>query len=626
MTAAAIAAHHRSAPALAAPTLAAEGGGSSAVPTRAEIPEKDKWNLADLYKTDAAWDADYTKAEGMVKQSKEMKGRAAKGPADLLAVLKHRDQTSVLVDRLFNFAHLNQDEDLANKPNQARFSRATDLANKYSEAWSWFQPEVLTIPPETLSSWMAKDKDLAVYKHALDDIQRMRAHTLSPREEELLAMSGDMSDAMSRTFSLFTNADMQFPLIKDESGNEVQLSPARFMAFLTSPDPRVRRDAFIGLHKTYKSYENTVGSLLAYQVKRDVFYARARNYKSALEAALYPDNIPVEVYNNLIKAVNNAFPLMHRYVALRKKVLKLKELHPYDLYVPIVAESSKKVPYDDGVKTILTALNVLGDDYITAMSNGFNSRWIDVYETKGKRSGAYCSGTYTCHPYLLLNYADTSHDRSTVAHEMGHAMHTWFTTHNQPIIYGDYSLFCAEVASTANEVILNAYLFDRATTKQEKLELINELLENIRTTVFRQTLFAEFERDIHQMAEAGQPLTPDAMQKVYHDLVQKYYGPDLVIDSETDSECFRIPHFYRNFYVYKYATSYAAATDIGRRIIAKQPGAVDGLMKFLKAGSSVYPIDCLKLAGVDMTTPAPVESCMKLFGEKLSEMEKLMAE
>ncbi len=608
------------------PLLAAEGGGGKAVPTRADIPEKDKWNLADLYKSDADWDADYTKAQGLIKQAKDMKDRGGKSGGDLLAALKLRDQTAIVVERLSVFASLNQDEDLDNKAAQARYARATDLANKFSEAWSWFQPEILSIAPETLTSWLDKSSDLAVYRHYLDDVQRLRAHTLTPHEEEILAMSGDMSDSMSRTYALFTNADMKFPMIKDEHGGDVQLSPARFMAFLNSPDPRVRRDAFIGIHKTYENYENTVGSLLAFQVKRDIFYARARNYKSALEAALYPDNIPVSVYDNLIRAVNDALPLMHRYIALRKKVLKIKELHPYDLYVPIVAESGKKIPYDDAVKTILTALNVLGTDYITAMSNGFNSRWIDVYETKGKRSGAYCSGSYTCHPYLLLNYANTLHDRSTVAHEMGHGMHTWFTVHTQPIIYGDYSLFCAEVASTANEVILNNYLFGKATTKQEKLELINDLLENTRTTVFRQTLFAEFERDIHAMAEAGKPLTPDAMQKVYHDLVQKYYGPELVIDSETDSECFRIPHFYRNFYVYKYATSYSAATDIGRRIIAGEPGAVDGLMKFLKAGSSVYPIDCLKLAGVDMTTPAPVESCMKLFGEKLSEMEKLMAE
>jgi len=607
-------------------SFAAEGGGGKAVPTRAEIPEKDKWNLSDLYKDDAAWDADYTKADPMVKRCKELKGSAAKGPAELLGVLKHRDQTYLIVDRLAVYASLMQDQDLDNKPNQARYGRAMDLYNRFSESMSWFSPEVLTIPPESLSSWMDKNKDLAVYRHALEDIQRMKAHTLSPREEELLAMSGDMSDGMSRTFSLFTNADMKFPTMKDERDNEVQLSPGRLMAFLTSPNPRVRRDAFLGMHKTYENYENTVGSLLAFQIKRDWFYARARGYKSCLEAALFPDNIPVSVYDNLIKAVNDALPLMHRYTQLRKKILKIDELHPYDLYVPLISESSKKVPYDDAVKTILTSLNVLGPDYISAMTKGFDSRWIDVYETKGKRSGAYCSGTYSVHPYLLLNYNETAHDRSTVAHEMGHAMHTWFTTHTQPVIYGDYSLFCAEVASTANEVILNEFLYQQARTKQEKLELINELLENIRTTVFRQTLFAEFERAVHQLAEQGKPLTPDLMQKTYHDLVQKYYGPALVIDSETDSECFRIPHFYRNFYVYKYATSYAAATDLGRRIIARQPGAVEGLMNFLKAGSSVYPIDCLKLAGVDMTTPAPVQSCMKLFGDKLAEMETLLSE
>lgn len=608
------------------PVSAAEGGGGKAVATRDQVAEKDKWNLNDLYADDAAWDADYAKAEGMVKQAGGMKGMAAKGGADLLAVMKHRDQTYVLVDRLAVYASLRQDEDLGNKPGQARFGRAMDLYNKFSEAWSWLMPEIVQIPAESLDSWLAKDPALAVYRHALEDIQRMKPHTLSPREEELLAMSGDMSDGMSRTFSLFTNADMKFPTIKDEKGEDLQLSPARFMALLNSPEQRVRRDAFIGIHKVYREFENTVGTMLAFQVKRDLFYARARGYKSCLDAALYPDNIPTSVYDNLVGAVNEALPTLHRYSVLRKRVLKLKELHPYDLYVPLVAESQQKIPYDSAVATILEGLSVLGTEYIGAMRAGFGSRWVDVYETKGKRSGAYCSGTYTVHPYLLMNYEATSHDRSTLAHEMGHAMHSWFTYKNQPIIYGDYSIFCAEVASTVNEILLNEYLLSKATTRLEKLQLVNELCENIRTTVFRQTLFAEFERSIHAMAEAGKPLTPDVMQKTYHDLVAKYYGPTLVIDPETDSECFRIPHFYRNFYVYKYATSYSAATDIARRIAAKQPGAVDGLLKFLKSGSSVYPIDCLKFAGVDMTTPEPVRSCMKLFDEKLTELEKLLAE
>lgn len=604
----------------------AEGAAASAVPTRDQIAEASKWNLTDLYKDDAAWEADYDRAETMIAIAREMKGGPAKGGAALLKVLKHRDETYLLVDRLAVFAHLATDQDMNDKAAQARYGRASDLYNKFSEAWSWLLPEITAVPMATLNEWMAEDKELAVYRHALDDIHRQKAHTLSPREEELLAMSGDMSDGMSRAFSLLSNTDMKWPTIKDEQNRDVELSPGRFMAFLNSPEARVRRDAFIGMHATYQAFENTIGTLLAYQNKRDWFYARARNYPSCVEAALFPDNIPVSVYDNLVAAVNEALPALHRYTALRKKVLKLKEIHPYDLYVPLIAESHRKVKYDDAVKTILTALEVLGPEYGEAMKRGFESRWIDVYETKGKRSGAYCSGTYSVHPYLLLNYNETPHDRSTIAHEMGHAMHTWFTTRNQPVVYGDYSLFCAEVASTVNEVILNEHLYRQAKSRQEKLELINELLENTRTTVFRQTLFAEFERATHARVEKGEPLTPDVLQKIYRDLVQKYYGPELVVDKETDAECLRIPHFYRAYYVYKYATSYAAATDIGRRIVSGRPGAVDGLMKFLKAGSSVYPIDCLKLAGVDMTTPEPVRACMKLFTEKLAEMEKLLAE
>lgn len=613
-----------------AASLAAEKsaptGGGKAVRTRDQLAEHDKWNLNDLYANETAWEADFGKAQDMVKQAAGMKGRASRSGADLLAILKHRDQTYLVVDRVAVHASLKQDENLDDKTGQAHYSRATDLYNKFTEAFSWLTPEILQIPAESFASWQAKDKELAVYAHALDDIQRMRPHTLSPREEELLAMSGDMADGMSRTFSLFSNADMKFPVIKDDKGEDVELSPARYAAFLNVRDPRVRRDAFAGLHGTYSKFANTIGSLLAFQVKRDIFYARARRYGSSLEAALTPDNLPVSVYDNLVRTVNEGLPALHRYTDLRKRVLKLGELHAYDLYVPLVAESTEKFEYAGSLKTILEALNLLGPEYIDPMRKGFESRWIDVYETKGKRSGAYCSGTYSVHPYLLLNYEGTSHDRSTIAHEMGHAMHSWFTQHAQPVVYGDYSLFCAEVASTTNEVILNEYLYQRAKTKQEKLELVNSLLENIRTTVFRQTLFAEFERAIHEMAEAGKPLTPDVMQKTYKALVQKYYGPTLICDADVESECFRIPHFYRSFYVYKYATSYAAATDIGRRILAREPGAVEGLMKFLKAGSSVYPLDCLKLAGVDMTTPQPVRSCMKLFADKLAEMEKLLAE
>ncbi len=609
------------------PAWMTEGtSGAAAVRTRDQVPVEYTWNLNDLYPDDAAWEADFARAQEMVRQSREMQGRAAQSGPDLLAVLRHRDQTYLRVDRLFVLAHLRQDENLDDKAAQARFGRASDLSNRFGEAWAWLMPEIQQIDAAALDSWLAADADLAVYRHALDDLRRLKPHTLSRREEELLAMSADLADATSRTFSLMTNADLKFPAIRDEQGREVELSPARFSSFLQSSDPRVRRDAFLGLHGTYESFENTVGSLLAYSNKRDWFYARARNYASCVEAALVPDNIPVSVYDNLVAAVNEALPLLHRYTALRKKVLGLAELHPYDLYVPLVAESRRKVAYEDAVATIREALAVLGPQYAEPLRRGFESRWIDVYETKGKRSGAYCSGTYTVHPYLLLNYEGTPNDRSTVAHEMGHAMHTWFTVKSQPIIYGDYSLFCAEVASTVNEVLLNEYLYRRAAARQEKLELVNSLLENMRTTVFRQTLFAEFERWTHARVEKDEPLTPDAMQRAYHDLVAKYYGPTLVIDPQTDFECFRIPHFYRAFYVYKYATSYAAATDIGRRILAGEPGAVDGLMTFLRAGSSVYPIDCLKLAGVDMTTPQPVRNCMRLFAEKLDELERLLAE
>ncbi|MCK6482654.1 MAG: oligoendopeptidase F [Phycisphaerae bacterium] len=598
-------------------------GGPGKVLTRDEIAEQHRWNLADLYADEAAWTADFEAAGKLLTEFKTHKDKIDSA-ARLATVLKQRDRLSLKLERVYAWAMLKHHEDTNEKNAQASYARASDLTHRYAEDTSWLIPNLLALPAETVTSWIDKTPELNVYRHWWDDIRRQRTHFRNTAEEELLALAAGMADGPSDAFSLFTNADLKFGTVKDEQGDEVELSPGRYNAAIYSADRRYRRDAFVGLHETYGKYANTLAALLSTQVKRDIFYAKSRNYGSALEASLGPNAIPVEVYEQLVAAINRHAPLLHRYAELRQRVLKLDELHAYDLYVPLVPEYAEKVPYEAGVGTILESLSILGEEYTTPMRRAFESRWVDVYETRNKRSGAYCMGCYSAHPYLLLNYAGTANDRSTVAHEMGHAMHSWFTQKTQPVIYGDYTIFCAEVASTVNEALLNDYLLKRATKDEERLQLINSSLEGIRTTVFRQTLFAEFEKTIHEMAERGEPLTPDALFRVYRGLYQKYYGPALVLDECLDAECLRIPHFYRNFYVYQYATSYCAATNIASRVLAGEDGAVEGLMKFLKAGSSDYSLNVLKLAGVDMSSPKPFEDTMKLFERRLDELERLL--
>ena len=608
-----------------AATSVAQDKDAGKVPTRDQIAERHKWNLADIFADQEAFEADFRKVDAMIGRLAAAKGTLGKSPDALLAGLTLRDDTLAEFERVFLFSGLSYHQDMSVSETQGRYDRAQSLATKLSEALSWFEPEILTMPDETVGSWMDKNAELAVYHHFIKDIQRRRAHTLSPREEELLAMAGEVIAAPGNIFGRFTNTDLDFPTIKDEDDKDVKLSSGRYYAFIYSPNRRVRRDAFIGLHKTYMDKKSTLSALLSSHVKTHIYNAKARHFKNSLEAALDGPGIPVEVYDNLVATVNKHTSKLHRYVAMRKKLLKLDEVHRYDLYVPMIEVDEEKIEYEDGVKTILTALRPLGDRYVDTLGNAFKSRWIDVYETENKRNGAYCWGTYKVHPFLLLNYNGTRNSRSTVAHEMGHAMHTVYSVETQPLAYADYATFCAEVASTVNEVILANYLLKNAKTDVEKLLILQQQIEGIRTTVFRQTMFAEFEKTIHKQAEDGLPLTGDGLCKTYGELVQRYYGPELVMEDEefATAECLRIPHFYREFYVYTYATSHCAATNIGRRILDEEPGAVAALEAFLRAGSSKYPLDVLKLAGVDMTTPKPIEDTMKLFDELMDQFEAL---
>jgi oligoendopeptidase F len=601
------------------------------VKTRDQIEDRHKWSLKDIFDDDAKFDAGFVTIEKRIADFSTLRGSLAKSRDSLLAALVERDELFAELERLIHYAGLTYHEDMSNDKTQGRWDRATTLSTRASEAASWFTPEVLTIPWPTLTEWMASSLDLSVYRHALADLFRQQKHVLSPREEELLAMAGEIASAPESVYSRFTNTNLDFPIIKDADNNDVLLSQARFGALIYSPDRRVRRDTFIGLHKTYEAKTNTLSALLSAQVKQHLFYARARGYASCMESALDGPNIPAAVYHNLIATVRAHADKLHRYVDMRKRLMGLDEIHGYDLYVPIVTAPEEHIPYDDAMKTIFTALAPLGEEYVATIRKAADARWIDVFETKDKRSGAYSWGSYLTHPYILLNYNGTVHDRSTIAHELGHAMHSWYTTRGQPIIYGDYSTFCAEVASTVNEVLLADYLLEHATSDTERLLILQQQIDSIRTTVFRQTLFAEFEMKIHEKVEKGGALTGDWLCSSYAKLLRDYYGPNLVIDDCAKVEGLRIPHFYRNFYVYTYATSHCAAINIAGRILTEHgarpptsgPRALQGWKKFLSAGSSAYPVDILKYAGIDMATPAPIADTMQAFADLLYKFEQL---
>jgi oligoendopeptidase F len=517
-----------------------------------------------------------------------------------------------------------RDQDTRESAPQAMFDRVSSLGVKYSEALSWFQPELLAMPAETLQSWCRANPKLAVYEHAFDDVLRQRRHVLNAREEELLAMGGKLAQAPRNVFTMLTNADMKFPIIKDAEGNDVELSEGRYSLYMQSSDRGLRRRAFAGTLGAYLAFKNTIAATLAGSIQKDVFYARTHNYDSALHAALDPDNVPVAVYDNLIATIRQHLPKLHRYMEIRRRKLGIDQVHIYDTFVPLVDAEAPKIGYDDAVAKIIEGLAPMGDEYLDPMSKGFASRWIDVHETQGKRSGAYSMGIYAVHPYILLNYNDTYNEMFTVAHEMGHSMHSWFTQHNQPPVYGDYPIFLAEVASTANEIALGDHLRKGAADKAEKLFLVNLAVESIRGTVINQTMWAEFEKLTHAAAEGAEPLTYETLSVMYRGLVKEYFGPSFGYDQEVDGYWLRIPHFYRGFYVYKYATSYCASTALATRILNNEPGALQAYRNFLEAGSSDYPIEILKQAGVDMSTPQPIHDTMELFGQLLDELETLL--
>jgi oligoendopeptidase F len=595
--------------------------------SRETIEKQYTWNLSDIYATDSLWENDFKYVDENYPKYKNFEGNIGKSAADMVKLIKFDEDISIRLGKLYMYASCLKDLDLANSANQSRYDRISQLYSNVSVACSFVIPEILTIPRQTLDQYMVVSKELAVYKQNFDNLFRTNAHTLPKEQEELLALAGQMSQTPQSTFSVFTNAEMKLPVVKDESGNDIQLSAGRYSASMYSTDRDYRERVFKQYLACYKDYSNTLATLFVGEIKTHIFNAKARKYNSCQEAALNVNNIPVAVYDNLVKTVNDNLAPLQRWVKIKKKVLGLKEIHTYDVYVTLFPKVKKDYEYKQATAIVKDALKPLGTDYIKNLDFAFNNRWIDVFETKGKRSGAYSTGTtYGVHPYVLLNWNNQLNDVFTLAHEMGHNMHSYYTETTQPYPNADYSIFVAEVASTCNEALLLDYLIENAKSKDEKLALIENYLTNITATFYRQTMFAEFEKNTHDKIEKGEALTAEDLTKLYKEITQKYWGPEMVVDDEEGYTWSRVPHFYYNFYVYQYATSYAASQVLAEKIKKEKQPAIDKYLTFLKAGKSDYPINVLKLAGVDMSSPEPILSTIKKMNELLDEMEKLMAE
>lgn len=594
------------------------------LPKRSEVNPRNTWSIEDLYASDELWQKEYDKIKGMLPMLMEYQGRLDKSADILLGFLKLSDDISKLLERVYVYANQKNHEDTANAIYQDLCQKANALSVQVSSAMSFATPEILSIQEETLMAYLRENDELKTYDFYLKDILRLKPHVLSAEMEALLADAGEMAESADNIFSMFNNADIKFPEIKDENGETVRITHGRYGQLLESNDRRVRKEAFEGVYATYGSYRNTLAAAFSSNVKQEVFFAKARKYSSTLERALDGGNIPTEVYTNLIKAVHDNLPLMHRYVTLRKKLLGLEELHMYDLYAPLMGDVKMEIPFEEAKEIVAKGLAPLGEDYLKILQEGYNHRWIDIYENENKRSGAYSWGAYGTHPYVLLNYNNSLNNVFTLAHEMGHALHSYHSDKTQPYVYAGYKIFVAEVASTCNESLLIDYLLKTTQDKKEKAYLINHFLEKFKGTLFRQTMFAEFEMLTHKLVEDGESLTADTLCRIYHDLNVQYFGDDIVIDPEIDMEWSRIPHFYTAFYVYQYATGYSAAIALSRRILKEGEPAVKDYINFLSGGSSDYPIGLLKAAGVDMNTKEPVNQALQLFQELLDQMEELM--
>jgi oligoendopeptidase F len=596
----------------------------SKTPTRSELPDSDKWDLTGLFADVETWREDFIWVQKTYPRLKEWKGKLGESAKNLADCLEFEKALELELERLYHFASLQLAEDSANNEYLARIGQIQNLMTKIAEAGAFVVPEIQAIDDETFSKFVA-DPVLSEWRIKLHKIRRLRPHVLSEPEERILALGKVALSGYDDTFSQLTDVDMKFGVLIDETGREKSLTQSSFSSFLVKRDPELRRRAFHQFYAEFQDHQYTLAASLAYSVKADIFSARARHYSSALEAALFPDDVPVSIYDGLIASVRANLKPLFRYFELRRRVLGLAELHHYDTYVPLVPEVETRVTFDRAVEHVLAALAPLGKEYVDVLAEGLRGRWCDRYETKGKRSGAFSSGSYGALPYILMNYKDDVFaDVYTLAHEAGHSMHTWFSQKSQRFQDYEYPIFLAEVASTFNEELLTHHLLEQTNDPKMRAYIINRQIDDLRGTLFRQTMFAEFEKIIHMIEESDDALTLDVFKSQYRELLEIYFAQNFVLDPQLDLECLRIPHFYSAFYVYKYATGISAAVALSERVLSGKSGSVDAYLNFLRSGGSKFPLDALKTAGVDMATPAPIESALQLFERRLDELESLL--
>ncbi|VBB08681.1 oligopeptidase f [Lucifera butyrica] len=599
---------------------------SSQVPDRNEIPAKYQWHLNDIYASDEAWQADFDRLKSLLPGVVQYQGKLASGAQNLLKCLKARDEIGIISGKLFGFARMHKDENTANTKFQSMTGKTEALLAEAGAVTAFIEPEILAIPEAVLNQFRQQEAGLKEYGFYFDDLARQKKHVLSQPEEEILSRSAEVTQAPENIFNMLAHADLKFPSVTDANGKEVHLSEGRYRTLIMSPDRILRQKSFTALYNTYNQYRNTFAATLGGSIKKNIFYAKVRKYKSTLESALEGDNVPIAVYENLISTVHDNLAPLHRYVALKKKALKLDTIHMYDMYAPLVAKVDFTTPYEEGLGLVRQALAPLGPEYTAILEKGFSSGWIDVYENKGKQTGAYSWGVYGVHPFVLLNYSNRYDDVSTLAHEMGHAIHSYYSYATQPYATASYTTFCAEVASTTNEILLLEYMLKITKDKQRKMYLLNQYLEAVRGTVYRQTMFAEFEKLLYDKSENGETITADMLDALWHELNVRYYGANIEIDKEIDVEWARIPHFYWDFYVYQYVTGYSAATSLAGQILQEGQPAQKRYIGFLQSGGSDYSLSILKKAGVNMASPEPVEITLQKFAGMLGELEKLLAD
>ncbi|WP_068470322.1 oligoendopeptidase F [Candidatus Protochlamydia phocaeensis] len=600
------------------------------IKTREEVPVEDRWNVEALYPNQEEWEKAFQSFASQAQQPlkwpalQAFQGTLHESPEKVKLALELMMSIDRELSKLYTYAHLRHDEDIANPVFKKSYEQILALAHAFAQETAWFQPEILKLPDETLESYLASPY-LTAYRFYLERIIRVKKHTLSPENEKLLALAGQALQTSYKTFSSLNDADFKFGSVLNSEGEEKPLSHATYSLYIRDQDRQLRKNAFENYHKHYSDFENTLCELLTGQVQNHIFQARARHYSSCLEAALFPKNINTAVYHALIQAVNEQISVLHRYMQLRKRILKLDELHLYDVYVPLTSAIDIRLPYQEAEDLVIESVVPLGEEYQSFLRQGLKDhRWVDRYENRNKRSGAYSSGCYDSMPYILMNYKDLLRDVFTLAHEAGHSMHSLYSRRSQPYHYSDYPIFLAEVASTFNEDLLIRLLMQKCTDPIEKIFLLNQKIEDIRGTLFRQTMFAEFELFVHQQSEENVPLTPQFLKQAYRELNRKYFGPSVVIDQEIDIEWARIPHFYYNFYVFQYATGISAALALSEKVVSGKEEDRDAYLNFLKGGSSQYPIDMLKKAGIDMESPEPVKSAIRKFDELLGELEQLL--